>query len=229
MRPRWGKVPGPGSRAARPGERNPPDVDEPRHDTPAPAEADPDDGRAVELVLEGRREEFAFLVGRYHRRLFRYVVGNLHEPGEADDIVQKSFVTAYQSLASYNPQMPFFDWLRGIARNHCRNAWRNYQRRARLTGRLIETKRAEWEAARLGRRDAADDGRLAALEACLASFGETEADLIRKRFFDRLPLRTLAAQLGRSPDAVRLMLYRLRTRLAACIRLRLGSAGGGAK
>jgi RNA polymerase sigma-70 factor (ECF subfamily) len=134
--------------------------------------------------------------------------------------VQKSFVTAFQSLAEFQLGQSFFAWLKGISLNHCRNEWRRHQSQARLAGRLLEEKRAELELAAF---DASPDNerRLAALRQCLEQLGPEEQAVVEMRFVQELPLASIGAQLGREAEAARLFLYRIRQRLADCVKKRL--------
>src|SRR5262245_58679161 len=106
-----------------------------------------DDAEIITAVQAGNRDGFSELVERYQRPLYYFVVGKVADDTEAKDIVQKSFVAAFQNLAGFRRGENFFAWLKGIALNHCRNEWRRQQSQARLAGRLLEEKRAELELA----------------------------------------------------------------------------------
>jgi RNA polymerase sigma-70 factor len=185
------------------------------------ARMDADD---VARVLAGDQAAFTALLNRYHRTVVRYAAARGFDPSSAEDLAQKTFITAYDSLADYDTRRPLLDWLRGIAMNHCRNEWRRRARQARMEKQLIEIRRAEWEAAALPNRD--DDARLEALNECLAALGDRERELIRLRFVEGRSLKDIGRQIGRTEVAARLWLLRLRGRLLECIRLRLGEEGG---
>src|SRR5687768_8180053 len=102
-----------------------------------------DDSEIITSIRAGDSDAFAMLVERYQRTLYYFVVGKVADDTEAKDIVQKSFVVAFQSIRDFRMGENFFTWLKGIALNHCRNEWRRYQSQARLAGRLLEEKRAE--------------------------------------------------------------------------------------
>jgi RNA polymerase sigma-70 factor (ECF subfamily) len=172
-------------------------------------------------VLNGCKDDFAVLVGRYNFRIHRYAASKMLDRASVDDVVQKSFVTAFQQLAGYDPRWPFEDWLRGIVRNHCRNEWRQHLRRVRATGKLLEIKRAEWEIESLGREDLAED-RLDALRECLQKLGDFDRRILLTRFVEQAPIKTISERFGLSGPAARELLFRLRLRLAECVRKRLG-------
>jgi len=179
------------------------------------------DSEIITAVRAGDREAFGALVERYQRTLYYFVVGKVADDTEAKDIVQKTFVAAFQNLADFWSGESFFPWLRGIALNHCRNEWRRYQSQARLAGRLLEEKRAELEIVSLEMRADESELRLAALRQCLQQLDSQEQTAIEMRFVQELPLAAIGKQLGRGAEAARLHLYRIRQRLADCVKKRL--------
>ncbi len=179
------------------------------------------DSEIIAEVRAGGGDAFAALVERYQRTLYYFVVGKVADDTEAKDIVQKTFVVAFQSLATFRQGESFFAWLKGIALNHCRNEWRRYQSQARLAGRLLEEKRAELELASFDAGVHDYERRLAALRQCLEQLSPDEQTVVDWRFVQELPLHTIGEQLGRGAEAARLLLYRIRQRLADCVKKRL--------
>jgi RNA polymerase sigma factor (sigma-70 family) len=183
-----------------------------------------DDNDYIAQVLSGNKDAFSELVRRHHRRLYYYVAGKLAGSSEAEDVVQKSFVTAFHSLMAFDGHHAFFDWLRGIALNHCRNEWKQHARRARLQDRLLEVRRAELQLGLLEKPEASDERRLAALRRCIEGLSETEQKLVNLRFVEELPMQSIGATLGKTGEAARLLLFRIRARLADCIKRRIALA-----
>jgi RNA polymerase sigma-70 factor (ECF subfamily) len=180
-----------------------------------------DDSEIIAAIRAGNRDAFAALVERYQRTLYYFVVGKVADDTEAKDIVQKSLVAAFQNLADFRVGESFFAWLKGIALNHCRNEWRRYQSQARLAGRLLEEKRAELELASFDVRPDDGERRIAALRQCLEKLSADEQAVVDLRFVQELSLAAIGEQVGRGAEAVRLFLYRIRQRLADCVKKRL--------
>jgi RNA polymerase sigma factor (sigma-70 family) len=183
-----------------------------------------DDAEIIARVLGGQQEAFGVLVERYQRQLYYFVIGKVVEDTEAKDIVQKSFVSAYQNLRSFQPGGSLFAWLKGIALNHCRNEWRRYHHQSTMKERLLEARRAELELAWLEERHQEGDGRVSALQECMQQLTAEEQTLLELRFVQELPLQNIGGRLGRGSEAVRLWLYRVRQRLANCVRRKLSLA-----
>jgi RNA polymerase sigma-70 factor (ECF subfamily) len=185
-----------------------------------------EDADAVARVLAGDRDAYAELVRRYHRPLYYFVVGRLPDDAEAEDVVQKTLVTAYHRLRDYDASRPLLAWLRGIALNHCRNELRQSERQALLRERFVDARRAALQAELVEEEgDAADDRRVRALRTCVDGLGEREREVLRLRFVEERPLGEVGGAVSRNAEAVRLFLFRLRGRLADCVRRRLAEEG----
>ena len=76
-----------------------------------------DDPRLIAKSLQGDQIAFGELVARYQDRLFNTVYRLVGNPEDAADVVQESFLSAYQSLANFKGDSQFFTWLYRIAVN----------------------------------------------------------------------------------------------------------------
>src|SRR5262249_58795108 len=76
-----------------------------------------DDQRLIAECLRGRVEAFGDLVRRHQARLYNSVYRLLDNAEDAQDVVQEAFLSAYQSLATFNGRSEFFTWLYRIAFN----------------------------------------------------------------------------------------------------------------
>src|SRR5260370_19814520 len=177
-----------------------------------------DETEFIGTVRAGDREAFGALVARYQRALYYFVVGKVADDTEAKDIVQKSFVAAFQNIGDFRLGESFFAWLKGIALNHCRNEWRRCQSQARLAGRLLDEKRAELELGSFDVRSEDGERRIAALRKCLEQLSADERAAIEMRFVQEFSLAAIGEQVSRGAEAVRLLLYRLRQRPADCVK-----------
>lgn len=76
-----------------------------------------DDRRLINSCLAGRVSGFNDLVRKYQDRLYNSVLRIVNNPEDAADVVQESFINAYQSLKSFKGDSEFFTWLYRIAFN----------------------------------------------------------------------------------------------------------------
>lgn len=185
-----------------------------------------EDHRAVEAVLAGDREAYRHVMRRYHRRLYYYVLGKAADDGEAEDIVQRTFVSAFHRLRDFDPAQSLLAWLRGIALNHCRNDLKIAVRQARLKNRLLDARRLELQERGLDEPAEATEQRLLALRKCVKGLSDEERKAVELRFVEELPFSSIGEALARNGEAARLFLFRLRQRLADCVRKRLALGEG---
>jgi RNA polymerase sigma-70 factor (ECF subfamily) len=76
-----------------------------------------DDRRLIAECLGGRPAAFEDLVRRYQDRLYNTVYRLTDNAEDARDIVQESFLSAYQALHRFKGDSQFFTWLYRIAVN----------------------------------------------------------------------------------------------------------------
>jgi RNA polymerase sigma-70 factor, ECF subfamily len=87
------------------------------------------DEEVVVEVLKGATDLFEVLMRRHNQRLFRVVRSIVADDGEAEDVMQETYVHAYQHLAQFEGRARFSTWLVRIA---VRDALARVQRRGRL-------------------------------------------------------------------------------------------------
>jgi RNA polymerase sigma-70 factor (ECF subfamily) len=75
------------------------------------------DEELVRTVLDGDRERFSELVGRYQSRLVNYLFRLVRNSDDAHDLAQEVFVRVYQALDRFDPSYRFSTWLFRVAQN----------------------------------------------------------------------------------------------------------------
>jgi RNA polymerase sigma-70 factor, ECF subfamily len=75
----------------------------------------------VESVKAGERSSFSELVKRHQRGLLRLSLRFMKDMDVAQDVVQESFIKAYEKLNSFEGRASFKSWLFQIAVNTARN------------------------------------------------------------------------------------------------------------
>jgi RNA polymerase sigma-70 factor (ECF subfamily) len=79
-----------------------------------------DDQELLQRVRAGEREAFYTLVSRYERPLYRSALAITRNPTDAEDVVQETFLRAYEHLAQFRGEAKFQTWLTQIALNTAR-------------------------------------------------------------------------------------------------------------
>jgi RNA polymerase sigma-70 factor (ECF subfamily) len=71
----------------------------------------------VERVQAGDRQAFDLLVAKYQRRLMRLVSRLVHDPAEAEDVVQETFIKAFRALRHFRGESAFYTW--AVSKTKC--------------------------------------------------------------------------------------------------------------
>lgn len=79
--------------------------------------ADRDDLESIRATLRGERQAFAQLVEKYQRPLYAVLRRLVRQHEDADDLLQESFLRAYQHLKEFDVSRSFYPWLYRIAVN----------------------------------------------------------------------------------------------------------------
>jgi RNA polymerase sigma-70 factor, ECF subfamily len=84
------------------------------------------DQEIIRSVLDGSRDAFEMLVIRYSDPLYRHALGMTGSPDVAEDILQSSFIKAYQHLSEVRGR--FDAWVFRIVANACKDWLKNIRR-----------------------------------------------------------------------------------------------------
>ncbi len=92
------------------------------HTERPPGEGDsrPPDEELVRRAQEGDRSAFEELVRRHADRLYGVVIRFCGDATDAEDIVQESFMRAWQSIGRFEARSQFFTWLYRIGLNEAK-------------------------------------------------------------------------------------------------------------
>lgn len=84
------------------------------------------DQEVIGRVLAGSRDAFQLLIARYSDPLYRHALGMTGSPDVAEDILQSSFIKAYQHLGEVRGR--FDAWVFRIVANACKDWLKNIRR-----------------------------------------------------------------------------------------------------
>jgi RNA polymerase sigma-70 factor, ECF subfamily len=93
---------------------------------PVLLEGDDADQQVIQRVLAGHRDAFRILISRYSDPLYRHALCMTGSPDVAEDILQVSFIKAYQHLAEVRGR--FDAWVFRIVANGCKDWLKNIRR-----------------------------------------------------------------------------------------------------
>jgi RNA polymerase sigma factor CnrH len=164
--------------------------------------------------------DFAALVKRHHRDLLVYAVALTRNDATARDIVQESFIVAYEKIALFDVTRDFATWMRGILRNKWREWLRKNKRYDLNDNELarIDADIALWQ----NRRVQEDNSLFDALEQCLNRLPVNLREVVNAYYYEGRSGDEVAELLQVAPAAVRKRLQRARALLKQCLDLKSG-------
>jgi len=167
------------------------------------------DAELVEAIVKGSREHFDLLYDAYFPRVYRFALKRLRDTAEAEDVAQEVFMV----LESYQGTAPLLVWIFGITRNVV-------NRRFRKKRPVLESLDAP-EAREVPGGAVSAERAVEARRVLLCCERAIERDLtpLQRRIFHlkhlrRQSIKTIAGALGKSEDAIKANLYRVRRALA---------------
>jgi len=171
------------------------------------------DHEFVEQILKGDRKAFELLYETYFRRIYRFALRRLGDAGEAEDVAQEVFLTVMKALPSFQGTSSLLVWMFGITRNKVNRRFRG--RRTRLES-LGDGECSELAAEQPSTDQAVEARRM--LNRCEAVI-ENDLTPLQRRIFHlkhlrQQSIRTIATALGKSEDAIKANLYRMRRALS---------------
>ena len=167
------------------------------------------DAELVAEILGGSEEHFQLLYEAYFRRVYSFALKRLKDPGEAEDVTQEVFITLMDALGSYQGQSSLLVWIFGVTRNKVNRRFR----RARPPIESIGEEGSTELAAPGVPTDVVLDARRMLVQC--EEIIEKELSPLQRRIFHlkhlrRLSIRAIAETLGKSEDAIKAHLYRIR-------------------
>lgn len=77
-----------------------------------------EDDALVEQAIGGSKQAYKQLVDKYGRAIYFHILKMIRDQEQVDDLVQETFVKAFDNLNSYSTSYAFSTWLYRIATNH---------------------------------------------------------------------------------------------------------------
>jgi RNA polymerase sigma-70 factor, ECF subfamily len=171
----------------------------------------------VRRVLTGDRDAYGEIVRAHQDMLLAYAAYRLPDAALVDEVVQQTFIRAFQQLGDYDAAKDFGTWLRTICKfmilAELKRLSRDKQNRETYKDRL----RGSLAEAALDRASGGDADDLAALKACMDQLQKTSKELVRARYLQALPLGEIARKFGQSTAWVATTLFRVRDVLRRCL------------
>lgn len=168
----------------------------------------------LERLVQGDREAFAQLVMFYNEALYRWVArltGNSHA---AEDLVQDTFVRAYQAITRLRPDTNLKAWLFRIAHNAYANWVRNRKgRNSTLPDEVLDTQAGPEELAQ-------ENETSQKLQQAIDKLPEEWKAALLLRIDEDMAFREMAIALGTTEETARWRVYKARQKLMETLEIK---------
>jgi RNA polymerase sigma-70 factor, ECF subfamily len=191
-----------------------------------------EDDQVVQLARAGEPGAFRAIMQRHNRRLYRVARGVLGDDSEAEDVVQETYVKAFQSLAGFRGEASLPTWLTRIAINEALGRKRRRWPVTDLSTLDLIDEQGEarvliFPGVHTGANPEADATRAEIrrlLERAIDDLPESFRIVFVMREIEQMSIEETASQLDILPETVKTRLHRARRLLREALQEKLGSA-----
>lgn len=167
------------------------------------------------------RELFVRLLMRHDRAIRAFLRPLLPTATDVDEVMQEVSVIAWRKLGELDDPENFRRWACVIARYEVLMYRRKKARDRFVLGEEIEQLIAGEGLEELAMREQ----QLEALEGCLDKLPAGRRQLVLRIYAAEDPMKTIAKQIGKTPEALYKLVSRLRRELLQCVERTLAEAG----
>jgi RNA polymerase sigma-70 factor (ECF subfamily) len=166
---------------------------------------DLNDYELSDLCKQGDTVAFDVIVRRYQHILYVTVIQIVQDLDQAKDVVQNTFIKAWQKIDTYNPDYRFYSWIYRIAINEALNTKRDQHQQESIPEDLAYGESADYSLHRLEES--------AALQRAIHKLPIEQRIVLSLRYFEDLPYRDIAQTLEIDENLVKSRLHAARTGL----------------
>ncbi len=177
-------------------------------------------------ILDGDLDAYGEVVREHQDMLLGYALRRLSDWTLAEEVVQLTFIRAYQRLAEFRADEEFGVWLCVTCKYLILTEREKKRREASNLSSFRE--QLEYEITSALTEDIEPDFRLdqlAGLRGCVGKLGREAADLVALRYFNKRSCKEIAELKQRTVSWVTTTLNRVRKMLRECVERSLQSGG----
>ncbi len=180
---------------------------------------DESDAALAARASKGDRLAFNLIVRRYQDSLYRFIRRYVGDADEAYDLLQETFVSAWQAIGRYDQARPATTWLRRIALNKCRD-WgrRRTVRRFFYGAATLDEAQAAPDAGSSAGEEESNDAALSSLDRAIAALPGQLKEPLLLTAFEGLSQAAAGEVLGISAKAIETRVYRARKQIADALK-----------
>jgi RNA polymerase sigma-70 factor (ECF subfamily) len=161
----------------------------------------------------GCRDSFGQLAARYQVRLLRFLQRQVRSLSDAEDLLQETFIRAFERLDRYDAKRPFSTWLFTIGHRLAVSHHRRGQAASRMTAAVADRNRNRTQS-EPGRGIADEESRRHFWDLARAALTDEQLCATWLFYVEEMPAPQIALVLGRTWVSVKTILFRARRKLA---------------
>lgn len=169
--------------------------------------------RLVVMAQGGDADAFRQLFFATQKEVFTFLCARSPNPSLAEEILQSTFVIAWEKLDRYEPRGLFIGWLKTIAHNQLRQELRRMRRHVEVDHDSLQDVLLRASESDCERTE--DESK--ALAHCLEELPTHARELLQHRYLHNRGIDEMAAEMGRKASTLAVTLFRLRTALRQCL------------
>ncbi len=170
------------------------------------------DEALFEEVRRGSEPHFNAIYERYFRRIYAFVYLRARNHADAEELTQETFTVVFQSAEGWGGRASPLAWIYGVAKNtvsnHIRRQRTGRERLEQAGPTLLVTTSPTWSYTPAEQLDL--DRAAHEMEHRLSDMADWQADAFVMRHAQNLSIPEISRRTGRSSDAVRSGLYRVK-------------------
>jgi len=175
--------------------------------------------------IEVQTLSFEDIFSRYHDRMYRYILRLMHQPDEAEDLTQETFLRVHSELSTLRNESALSSWLYRIATHICYDRFR--QASYRMESQSLEDNQGEQSDTLEGQIEDFDELKLdqvidqqemsTCVQAYVSRLSDDHRIAILLHDLHGMTCPEIAQRLGCSLELVKIRLYRARQKLKSVL------------
>ena len=167
-----------------------------------------------------RARELGMMWAQMHPIVSSYIRATVRDFHRAEDVLQDTAATVAEKFSEYDPGRPFQPWVIGIARNKLLDYMRKHANDRHVFDETVIDQLGQAYSDRSTEITSMET----ALDECVKKVRGKSRKLLEMRYLRDLKPAQIASATGMTPNAVYVMLFRVRKLLESCIKKQLSSA-----
>ena len=168
------------------------------------ADTSSDIEKLVDRAIDGDGDAFGRLYDMHVDRVYRHIYYRVSNTADAEDLTQQVFIKAWQAISRYKKTAsPFLAWLIKISHNLVIDFYRSRKSEAYIDFDIVATK-PETDPAHLAEANFSQEE----MRQAIHKLHGDQQQVILMRFIEDFSYAEIAAALGKSEGAIRVILHR---------------------